>query len=150
VSTLTDARSEPTGADDAADAWAETFLLDSDVAIEHLRGRSWTRDLFTAIARVGGSVCYSPVTQAEIYHGLRPNEEEPTARLFANLECMLIDDAIGRRAGDYLRHYRPSHDLALGDALIAATARERDLVLLTLNRRHYPMPDLRLAVLPLA
>lgn len=148
MSTLTASPSDQGGEGDAADAWAETFLLDSDVAIEHLRGRTWTRTLFAEIARAGGSVCYSPVTQAEIYHGVRPNEEEPTARLFANLECMLIDDAIGRRAGDYLRHYRPSHGLALGDALIAATARERDLVLLTLNRRHYPMPDLRLAVLP--
>ncbi|MDQ3701095.1 MAG: type II toxin-antitoxin system VapC family toxin [Chloroflexota bacterium] len=135
---------------DPVGQWARAFLLDSDVAIEHLRGRPWTGELFRTIAAAGGGVCYSPVTAAEIYHGVRPGEEEATARLFASLPCIPVDHGIGEQAGQYLRRYRASHGLALGDALIAATAHVHDLVLLTRNRRHYPMPELRLGSLPIA
>ena len=38
------------------------------------------------------------------------------------LVCAPADEAVGRRAGDYLRRYRKSHAVELGDALIAATA----------------------------
>ncbi len=124
------------------------FLIDSDVVIEHLRGRAWAAGLLASIAISGGVVYYSPVTTAEIYQGIRSGEEVATERLFTNLPCLQIDDAVGRQAGEYLRRFRASHGLALGDALIGATARAHDLVLLTLNRRHYPMPDVRLATLP--
>lgn len=140
-----DARS---GEDGAADEWGESYLLDSDVAIEHLRGREWAAELFHRIARAGGSVSYSPVTAAEIYHGMRAAEERVTAQLFAHLPCLAIDHEVGKQAGDYLRRYRASHGLALGDALMAATARVHDLVLLTRNRRHYPMPEVSVAALP--
>ena len=53
-----------------------------------------------------------------------------------------VDGETGRRAGDYLRQYRKSHSVELGDALIAATAVQNDAALWTRNRKHYPMNEL--------
>jgi predicted nucleic acid-binding protein len=56
--------------------------------------------------------------------------------------CVPIDSDTGRLAGNYLRTYRKSHALALGDALIAAAAAVNHAELWTRNRKHYPMKDL--------
>ena len=42
---------------------------------------------------------------------------------------------------DYLRDYRKSHSVELGDALIAAKAILNNAELWTRNRKHYPMRD---------
>ena len=62
--------------------------------------------------------------------------------LFNALVCVPADAAIGRRAGEYLRSYRKSHGVELGDALIAASAVATGARLWTRNRKHYPMPEL--------
>jgi hypothetical protein len=56
--------------------------------------------------------------------------------------CVPADAAVGRRAGEYLRRYRKSHSVELGDALIAATAVVSGAMLWTRNRKHYPMTEL--------
>jgi predicted nucleic acid-binding protein len=48
----------------------------------------------------------------------------------------------GRQAGDYLKRYRKSHAVELGDALIAAGAVLNNAALWTRNRKHYPMKEL--------
>ena len=49
----------------------------------------------------------------------------------------------GRRAGSYLARYARSHGVAIADALVAAAAATTGLRLWTLNRKHYPMRDVR-------
>ena len=44
---------------------------------------------------------------------------------------------------DYLARYAKSHSVEIADALIAAAAATSGLRLWTLNRKHYPMQDLR-------
>ena len=53
---------------------------------------------------------------------MRDQERELIERMFSGMTCVSIDQEIGRRSGDYLRSFHTSHSLALGDALIAATA----------------------------
>jgi len=120
------------------------ILLDTEVLIEVLRARNpsvlapWSRLQDSSI-----SLFVSPVTVAEIWHGLRPEEEDPVANLFSALACIAIDARIGRQAGHYLRQSHRSHGVMLGDALLAATASTHGLRLWTRNRRHYPMKDLQ-------
>jgi predicted nucleic acid-binding protein len=40
-----------------------------------------------------------------------------------------------------MRKFRKSHALSIGDAVIAATAKEMGMKLVTRNIRHYPMKD---------
>ena len=122
----------------------KALLIDSDILIEVARARnSSVVARWEELSRGETVPLCSPVTIAEIWHGARPSEHETLSRLFAALTCVPIDAEIGRRAGDYLREYRKSHGVELGDALIAATAALHNLPLWTRNRRHYPMKDLQ-------
>src|SRR5271163_1251506 len=98
-------------------------LVDSDILIEVLRGRKpeVARHWADAVA-MGTPFFYSPVTLAEVRHGMREHEREPTERVFSSIMSVPIEVEIGRRAGDYLRKFHASHAIELGDALIAATA----------------------------
>ena len=84
---------------------------------------------------------YSPVTLAEIRHGMRPHEREATERVLSSMVSVPVEVEIGTRAGDYLRAFHASHAVELGDALIAATASVHQLALWTQNRKHFPMKD---------
>ena len=55
----------------------------------------------------------------------------------------MLDARVGRQAGEYLARYAKTHGVEIADALIAAAASVAGLRLWTLNRRHYPMKDLR-------
>ena len=118
------------------------YLLDTDVIIEMLRRNAAVRDQVKHLRHTGNVLCYSPVTQAELFAGMRPGEEIPTGHLLACMECLNIDGPVGEKAGLYLRTFRSSHRLQIGDALIAASAALADAALITFNARHYPMPDI--------
>jgi predicted nucleic acid-binding protein len=119
-------------------------LLDSDVIIEVLRQRNpEVLQGWVGLADSREAVICSPISVAEVFHGMRAREKDAIDRIFSSLICLPVDQGIGRRAADYLRLFHASHALALGDALIAATASRHDLQLWTRNRKHFPMKDLR-------
>jgi hypothetical protein len=74
---------------------------------------------------------------------LRPGEEPLTDGFFLARGEVVLDATVGRRAGAYLARYARSHGVQIADALVAAAASTAGLRLWTLNRRHYPMGDLR-------
>jgi predicted nucleic acid-binding protein len=120
-----------------------SVLVDSDILIEVSRGRD--ADLISRwieLSRGEVAILYSPVTAAELWAGARPAEHSAIDKLVRALKCVPIDAAIGQQAGDYLRHYRKSHAVELGDALIAAAAVLNGATLWTRNRKHYPMKEL--------
>jgi len=87
----------------------------------------------------------SVVTRTEILAGMRPHEEKRTMELLESLDNIPIDGAIADRAGRLIYQYaRKGVVLSLADALIAATALEHDLTLVTTNPKHFPMPELAL------
>jgi predicted nucleic acid-binding protein len=120
-----------------------TVLVDSDVLIEVARSRDG--ELLTRWFELGASdsvVMYSPVTAAELWAGALPREEKLLRELFRVLQCARIDEAIGTRAGAYLRQYQRSHNVQMGDALIAASAVQNEASLWTRNRKHFPMKEI--------
>lgn len=121
-----------------------SVLLDSDILIEVSRGRNSEILMRWSALREGeGEILYSPVTEAELWAGVRPRKYQELADLLYSLVCVPIDKAAGRRAGDYLKRYGKSHGVELADALIASAAALNDARLWTRNRKHYPMTDLR-------
>jgi predicted nucleic acid-binding protein len=118
-------------------------LVDSDILIEVSRGRdAGIATRWMELSESDHTVLYSPVSEAELWTGARMSEYTLLTDLFRALLCIPIDRAIGRQAGEYLRKYRKSHALELGDALIAASAVLSEAVLWTRNRKHYPMREL--------
>ncbi len=119
-------------------------VVDSDVLIDVLRERNVEiAEEWRALAESNEGIYYSPVSLAEVGHGVREHERPGIERLFAAMTCLPIGDDIGRVAGNYLRIFNASHSVALGDAMIAATASVYGLMLWTRNHKHYPMKDVR-------
>jgi predicted nucleic acid-binding protein len=120
-----------------------TVLVDSDILIEVTRGRDQViLSRWEELSQSEDVILYSPLTAVELWTGARPREHEALDQLFRALLCAPIDSQTGRQAGEYMRQYRKSHGVELGDALIAATAILNQADLWTRNRKHYPMKEL--------
>jgi len=118
-------------------------LLDSDVIIEILRGSRAIVEAAAALERAGVLTCCTAISWAEIYAGLRRGEEPVTEEFFRARGEVVLDGRAGRQAGAYLARFGRSQGVEIADALIAAAASTAGLRLWTLNRRHYPMRDVR-------
>jgi predicted nucleic acid-binding protein len=121
-------------------------LIDTDIAIDHFHGHRAARDFFASVLDLGEPLAISVVTLTELLAGMRPDEEGLTEKLLTLFTVIEADAAIGRLAGAYLREFGRSHNLDLGDALIAATASLTGADLVTRNVKHYPMTDIRILV----
>lgn len=118
------------------------ILLDSDILIEISRGRNPAiLSAWDSLSESEITLLYSPVNTAELWAGARPSETESTEKLLLSLDCVGIDHSIGELAGKFMRIFSKSHSLKLGDALIAATAVQKQANLWTRNRNHYPMQE---------
>ncbi len=108
------------------------LLVDTDVFIDHLRG---ARELTPGRHRVH----YSVVTRCELLSG--DVGSALVQRLLDPFRELAVDRRVAERAG----RIRRETGLAVPDALIAATAIEHDLAVVTRNRRHFePVKRLRL------
>jgi predicted nucleic acid-binding protein len=114
--------------------------------IEILRGRATTSGDLVATETKGIPTYCCAIAWAEVAAGMRPGEEALTEAFFHARGEVVIDAETGRRAGGYLSRYAKSHGIEIADALVAAAASTAGLHLWTLNRKHYPMDDLRLYV----
>ena len=119
-----------------------TYLIDSDVLINHLRRRiplhAYLGELKSA-ARYGCSA----IVVAEVYSGMRPSEEPVTRQLIEGLVHFPVTTQVAEKAAELKRRLGPQgRTIALDDCLIAATALLENATLVTRNAKHYPMlPD---------
>ena len=101
------------------------LLVDTDVFVDHLRG---TRELQAGRDRLH----YSVVTRCELFAG-RASEEERVQRVLAPFQELTLDRGVAERAG----RIRRETGIRTPDALIAATALEHGLTLMTRNHRDF-------------
>ncbi|MGH3329540.1 MAG: type II toxin-antitoxin system VapC family toxin [Streptomycetales bacterium] len=115
-------------------------LLDTSVAIDHLRGTRSAVDLLRQLVGAGEQVVASEVVRFELLAGVRDEEIEPLEQFFSALSWVPVDEVITRAAGSLARRYRKAYSgIDDVDYLIAATALVLDAALLTTNIRHFPM-----------
>ena len=115
-------------------------LIDTDVLINFLRGRTETRDFLSSMIMEADLYC-SAVSVAEIHAGMKEHEREKTAELVDSLTIADVTREIAEKAGSYKRTIK-SQALELDDCLIAATAFVNQTTLATGNGKHYPMKDI--------
>lgn len=116
---------------------AGRLLIDTDVLIEYLRGREKAVEY---LENLEADLSVSVVSVAELFAGARGDKDERDLKQFLLAFSVLsTTEKVARRGGLYRRNYRPSHGTGLADALVAATAEEHGLSLVTFNRRHFPM-----------
>lgn len=119
------------------------YLLDTDVVIWILRGR---QDIIQKISALkdDSPVCLSVLTIAEIYQNIFPSELIATEDHLNKYILFDVDQKIAKTGGLYWQQYaKQLKNLSLTDCLIAATANTNDLVLVTLNTKHFPMKDIQ-------
>jgi predicted nucleic acid-binding protein len=111
-------------------------LVDSDVLIWHLRGLPRATQRLDQLPRL----TISAITWLELLHGMRNRAELLAVQkslAMRNTEHLPVTPAITHRAVALMEHLTLSHGLGIGDALIAATALEHGLPLLTANVKHF-------------
>lgn len=120
-------------------------LLDTTVAVDHLRGVAKATALLRGLIEADEPLAASEVVRFELLAGVRESELEALERFFDALAWIPVDETVSRIAGALARAHRRAHSgIGAADYLIAATALALDAELLTTNVRHYPMlPDLR-------
>ena len=128
-----------------------TFLLDTSVLIDTLRSRHGRKELLASLLKDGHNLATTAINVAEIYSGVRTDEEQRTNLFLGSLQCYPIDAAAGEHAGRLRSIWaRKGRVIALPDMIVAAIAIQRGCTLMTDNRKDFPMPELKLFPLPSA
>jgi predicted nucleic acid-binding protein len=115
-------------------------LLDTTVAIDHLRGTDPAVDLLRRLVDEEDAVLASEVVRFELLAGVRGDELEALEEFFSALSWVPVDEGVARTAGLLARKHRRAYSgIDDVDYLIVATALVLDAELLTTNVRHFPM-----------
>jgi predicted nucleic acid-binding protein len=116
---------------------AGRLLIDTDVLVEYLRGRSEDVEYLEGLT---SDLYISAISVAELFAGVRDDEEEKSLKqLLLAFVVLPVTEKTARLGGLYRRDYGGSHGTGLADALIAGTSEENGADLVTFNRRHFPM-----------
>jgi predicted nucleic acid-binding protein len=115
-------------------------LIDTTIAVDHLRGASAAVDLLTALIDTGDDLLASELVRFELLAGIRDKELVAFEEFCSALLWVEVTEDVARVAGQLARRYRKGHrGIGAIDYLIAATAIVSDADLLTTNVRHFPM-----------
>jgi predicted nucleic acid-binding protein len=115
-------------------------LLDTTVAIDHLRGTTPAVELLRQLVETDEPIAASEVVRFELLAGVRDDELDALNRFSSALAWVPVGEDVARTAGALARRYRRGHGgIDDADYLIAATAIVLDIELLTTNVRHFPM-----------
>jgi predicted nucleic acid-binding protein len=115
-------------------------VLDTSVAIDHLRGVEPAVKVLTQIVEAGEPILASEVVRFELLAGVRPREVDALELFFSALSWVPVGEDVARTAATLAQNHRRSHSgIDDADYLIAATTLLLDAELLTTNVRHFPM-----------
>jgi predicted nucleic acid-binding protein len=113
------------------------LVIDTDALIDYLRGLP---DAVNYLNSLTDPILISAVTVAELYAGVKEGAERARLDQFVRaFQVVPVDLDIAQKGGLFRRDYLRSHNIAIPDALIAATADSLQATLVTLNQKHFPM-----------
>ena len=113
------------------------YLLDSDVLIDVSRNRQEAIDYVDTLP---DPWAISQVTAMELLAGARNKREVSYLDAFlSSYPLVPLSDTIGKKAYQLLIVYAKSYGLHVFDSIIAATAIDEGLTLVTKNRKHFAM-----------
>lgn len=113
-------------------------LFDTNILIDYLNGIGAAK---TELARYEGPAI-SVISWIEILAGAKPEVDAQTRRFLAGFERIELGEAIADRAVGFRRTLK----MRVPDAIILATARVENLVLVTRNTKDFPadQPGIRM------
>jgi predicted nucleic acid-binding protein len=124
----------------------QTVLIDTDVAIDFLRGEPYARDLLLPLWDLSRAYL-SVLTIYELYAGMKEKERESTDHFIGACLIEPVSQEIAARGGEWRAFYREKGiPLTAVDCLIASTALLQGHKIATRNVRHYPDKKLLLTL----
>jgi len=105
------------------------YLLDNNVISQILKGNQTVTNFALSLNFAICATVYIEALQGSISNA----QKQTIKKLIDNFPLLLITPDISKRAINLIDTYSNSHDLLLADALIAATALENDLTIVTYN-----------------
>ena len=115
-------------------------LLDTSVAIDHLRGVRAANQLLQQLVDSDESITASEVVRFELLAGVHSDEMEQLEQFCATVEWIPVHEEVARAAGTLALRYRRAYQgIDDVDYLIAGTALALGAEILTTNVRHFPM-----------
>lgn len=125
------------------------YLADSTLLVDFFRRRDEAREYIEKARRGEITLFISTVTEAELWVGIRTDSQlESYVALLEKIKKIHVNSKIAREAGSIWKQYShymgrdsersPEEDLRhLPDALIAATAKTRNMPLITRDYSHF-------------
>jgi predicted nucleic acid-binding protein len=118
------------------------YLLDTNIIIQCFRQAKGFLDLLGSLAH-DGELYISTVTRLEVIRGMQEREHETTYALLNSIEAIDVSAKVADQAGELIRSWRTRGvTLEDMDAIIAATALQHDLALVTTNAKHFSMHNM--------
>lgn len=113
------------------------ILVDTDILIDVANNDATAKARLTTESQTS-SLAVSTVTVMELIVGCRNKSELQTLnRFLSQFQILTLTNQISDRATQLLQDYFLSHGLLIADALIAATAIENQISLLSKNQRDF-------------
>ena len=116
------------------------MLVDTDVLIWHLRGYAQATRRLDQL----GALTLSAVSYLEVLQGIRNKSELVAVKnmlVRRSAKLLPLSESVTERAIAMMELLTLSHGLQMGDALIAATALDHGLPILTANVRHFSVVE---------
>ena len=114
---------------------ANALLIDTDIFIDYLKS---IQPACALLDSAQFDLYYSSWTRKELLakSGLKESERQEIDVLLARFRIISVDDAIAEKYWMLLKKYE-SQGLRQADAIVAATAWQKSLPLLTRNQKHF-------------
>lgn len=119
-------------------------LIDTNIFVDHLRGKEEAAEFLQACIDKYETVYYCVIARIELMAGMRQNELPVINELLEVFKEVSITKEIAYLAGLYMNRYMKSHGLNVPDAIIAAASSRLNAALYTLNKKHFPMNDIKI------
>jgi predicted nucleic acid-binding protein len=122
------------------------MIFDTDILIWVQRGN----EKAAALVDKAADRYLSILSYMELLQAANNKKQHSTVKEFLKLygfQILPLTENVGYRALIYIEEYSLASGLRAGDAIIAATATENNMTLVTRNRKHFkPIKDLTLKI----
>jgi predicted nucleic acid-binding protein len=110
------------------------WLFDTGALIDIYLGRGRIKPYFDQLIQGELLAHASVISEAELWRGLRPGEQDKHQALLARFIVLPLRSETARLAGQWMQHYQGA-GLGWMDAFIAATAHLADMPVLTRDKK---------------
>jgi len=112
------------------------YLVDTSLIVNYLRENKKSASFLNSLNKV----IVSTITVGEIYQGAKNKKDlKSIKKLFKFFKILPIDEQISQLSLKLLEKYTLSDGLLILDSIIAATAIQNNLTLITGNFKHFKM-----------